>query len=94
MKYKMYSELFEQPDSIRKTFETELKNMEKIANKLSKVDRIYLVGCGSSLSTAYTAKDALEMVTNLNIDVFTGYEFIIIKNRWRKLSSYIHISVW
>lgn len=75
MKYKMYSELFEQPDSIRKTFETELKNMEKIANRLSKVDRIYLVGCGSSLSTAYTAKDALEMVTNLNIDVFTGYEF-------------------
>ncbi|MCL2687292.1 MAG: SIS domain-containing protein [Methanobrevibacter sp.] len=75
MEYKMYSELFEQPDSIRKTFEMELNNMEKIADKLSKVNRIYLVGCGSSLSTAYSAKDALEMVTNLDIDVFTGYEF-------------------
>ena len=75
MKYKMYGELFEQPDSIRKTFEMELENMEKIANKLSTMDRIYLVGCGSSLSTAYSAKDALEMVTDLDIDVFTGYEF-------------------
>ena len=71
----MYSELFEQPDSIRKTFEMEQNNMDEISNKLSEVDRIYLIGCGSSLSTAYTAKDALEMVTNLDIDVFTGYEF-------------------
>jgi glucosamine--fructose-6-phosphate aminotransferase (isomerizing) len=71
----MYSELFEQPDSIRKTFQLESENMEKISKKLAEVDRIYLVGCGSSLSTAYTAKDALEMVTSLDIDVFTGYEF-------------------
>ncbi|KZX14992.1 glutamine--fructose-6-phosphate aminotransferase [Methanobrevibacter cuticularis] len=71
----MYSELFEQPDSIRKTFQLELSNMEKISERLTAVNRIYLVGCGSSLSTAYTAKDALEMVTSLNIDVFTGYEF-------------------
>ncbi|WP_067260328.1 SIS domain-containing protein [Methanobrevibacter cuticularis] len=75
MDYKMYSELFEQPDSIRKTFQLELSNMEKISERLTAVNRIYLVGCGSSLSTAYTAKDALEMVTSLNIDVFTGYEF-------------------
>jgi len=75
MEYKMYSEVFEQPDSIRKTFEIELDNMDEISSKLAKVDRIYLIGCGSSLSTAYTAKDALEMVTDLDIDVFTGYEF-------------------
>lgn len=75
MEYKMYSEVFEQPDSIRKTFELELKNMEEVSSKLAKVNRIYLIGCGSSLSTAYTAKDALEMVTDLDIDVFTGYEF-------------------
>lgn len=71
----MYSEVFEQPDSIRKTFEMELENMEEISSKLAKVNRIYLIGCGSSLSTAYSAKDALEMVTDLDIDVFTGYEF-------------------
>ncbi|RBQ24122.1 Glutamine--fructose-6-phosphate aminotransferase [isomerizing] [Candidatus Methanobinarius endosymbioticus] len=75
MEYKMYSEVFEQPDSIRKTFEMELVNMDKISAKLSEVNRIYLIGCGSSLSTAYTAKNALEMVTDLDIDVFTGYEF-------------------
>jgi fructoselysine-6-P-deglycase FrlB-like protein len=75
MEYKMYSEVFEQPESIRKTFDMESDNMDKISTKLSKIDRIYLVGCGSSLSTAYTAKDALEMVTDLDIDVFTGYEF-------------------
>lgn len=75
MEYKMYSEVFEQPDSIRKTFEMELDNMEEISSKLAKVDKIYLIGCGSSLSTAYSAKDALGMVTDLNIDVFTGYEF-------------------
>jgi glucosamine--fructose-6-phosphate aminotransferase (isomerizing) len=71
----MYSELFEQPESIRKTFELESKNMENISEKLAKVDIIYLVGCGSSLSTVYSAKDAVEMVSSLDVDVFTGYEF-------------------
>lgn len=71
----MYSELFEQPESIRKTFELESANMKNISEKLAKVDRIYLIGCGSSLSTAYTAKDAVEMVSSLDVDVFTGYEF-------------------
>lgn len=75
MEYKMYSEVFEQPDSIRKTFEMELDNMEEISSKLAKVDKIYIIGCGSSLSTAYTTKNALEMVSTLDIDVFTGYEF-------------------
>lgn len=75
MNYKMYSELFEQPESIRKTFKLESANMKNISEKLAKVDKIYLIGCGSSLSTAYTAKDAVEMVSSLNVDVFTGYEF-------------------
>ena len=75
MDYKMYSELFEQPESIRKTFKLESANMKNISEKLAKVNRIYLVGCGSSLSTAYTARDAVEMVSSLNVDVFTGYEF-------------------
>lgn len=73
--YSIYTELFEQPESIKRTFEAELVNMDDVSNKLSNVDKIYLVGCGSSLSTAYTVKDALGMVTDLDIDVFTGYEF-------------------
>ena len=75
MNYKMYSELLEQPDSLRKTFESESANMENISEKLAKVDKIYLIGCGSSLSTVYSVKDAVEMVTSLDVDVFTGYEF-------------------
>ena len=75
MEYKMYSEIFEQPDSIRKTFEIELENMVEISSKLAEIDKIYLVGCGSSLSTLYSAKSAIEMVSDFNIDVFTAYEF-------------------
>jgi len=71
----MYSELFEQAESIRKTFELESQNMENISEKLAKVDKIYLIGCGSSLSTVYSTKDAIEMVSSLDVDVFTGYEF-------------------
>jgi glucosamine--fructose-6-phosphate aminotransferase (isomerizing) len=75
MKYKMYSEILEQPNSIRKTYKNELENMGEISSMLSKVDKIYLIGCGSSLSTVYSVKSALEMVTDLYVDVFTGYEF-------------------
>jgi glucosamine--fructose-6-phosphate aminotransferase (isomerizing) len=75
MKYKMYSEILEQPDSIRRTFEMELDNMEEVSHKLAKADKIYLIGCGSSLSSNYSIKNALGMVTDLNIEVFTGYEF-------------------
>ena len=75
MEYKMHSEILEQPDALRKTIEMEKENMEEISSKLSKVNEIYLIGCGSSLSTVYSIKSALEMVTDLHVDVFTGYEF-------------------
>jgi len=88
----MYGELFEQPDSIRKTFKEEGSNMDEIGQKLADVDRIYLIGCGSSLSTVYSAKDALEMVSNLDIDVFTGYEFYYNKKLDNKNSAAIFTS--
>jgi glucosamine--fructose-6-phosphate aminotransferase (isomerizing) len=75
MKYKMYDEILEQPESIRKTFKFESSNMEEISNELREVDKIYLVGCGSSLSTVYSAKDALDMTSDLDIEVLTAYEF-------------------
>ena len=75
MNYKMYSELLEQPESLRKTFELESQSMDNISAKLAKVDKIYLIGCGSSLSTVFSVKDAVEMVSSLDVDVFTGYEF-------------------
>ena len=31
MKYKMYDEMMEQPDSLRKTFESELSTMDEVS---------------------------------------------------------------
>jgi len=75
MKYKMYYEMMEQPEALRKTFDSELENMENISKIVESVDAIYLIGCGSSISTCYSVKDALASVSNLRIEVFTGYEF-------------------
>ncbi len=75
MKYDMYHELLEQPQSLRETLKAEKSHMKEISEKISQLDKVYLVGCGSSLSTCYSAKDALNMSADINIDVFTGYEF-------------------
>ncbi|MDR2830392.1 MAG: SIS domain-containing protein [Methanobrevibacter sp.] len=75
MKYQMYDDIIEQPKAIKETTKAESSHMNDISEKLANLDRIYLVGSGSSLSTLYSVKDALEMVSNLNIDVCTGFEF-------------------
>lgn len=76
MKYKMYDEMMEQPDSLKKTFESEMPKMDEVSNLILDVDKIYLIGCGSSISTCYSVRDAIRMSsTNLNIEVYTGYEF-------------------
>lgn len=72
----MYDEMMEQPEAIRKTFEAELENMADISQIVESVDNIYLVGCGSSISTCYSVRDALASVSTLKIEVFTGYEFV------------------
>jgi len=71
----MYDEMMEQPDSIRKTFEKELSKMDEISKIVENVDKIYLIGCGSSISTCYSVREALRMTTTLNVEAFTGYEF-------------------
>lgn len=76
MKYKMYDEMMEQPESLKKTFEAEFETMEKVSQIVSQVDKVYLIGCGSSISTCYSVRDAIRMSsTNINIEVYTGYEF-------------------
>ena len=68
--------MMEQPDSLRKTFEAEFSTMEEVSKLISDVDKVYLIGCGSSISTCYSVRDAIRMSsTNLNIEVYTGYEF-------------------
>ena len=76
MKYKIYDEMMEQPDSLRKTFESEKENLDKVSQMVSEAGKIYLIGCGSSISTCYSVRDAIRMSsTNLNIEVYAGYEF-------------------
>ena len=76
MKYKMYDEMMEQPDSLRNTFKSESSTLEEASDLVSKADKVYLIGCGSSISTCYSVRDAIRMSsTNINIEVYTGYEF-------------------
>ncbi|MGL4669796.1 MAG: SIS domain-containing protein [Methanobacteriaceae archaeon] len=79
MVYGMYQEILDQPKSIKETFKQESQHMAEISEKIMAMDKIYLIGSGSSISSAYSAKDALEMVTDMNIDVVTGYEFTMAK---------------
>ena len=76
MKYKMYDEMMEQPDSLRKTFESEMPTMDEVSKRVFEADKVYLVGCGSSVSTCYSVRDAIRMSsTNIDIEVYVGYEF-------------------
>jgi len=80
MKYDMYKEVLEQPKSLEQTLKEEKFHLKEIAQKLKDMDKIYLVGCGSSLSTCYSARDAIGFLSDLNIEVHTGYEFVHHKN--------------
>ena len=76
MKYKMYDEMMEQPESLRKTFESEMPKLDEASKLAANASKIYLVGCGSSISTCYSVRDAIRMSsTNLDIEVYAGYEF-------------------
>ena len=76
MKYKMYDEMMEQPESLSLTFESEFAALDEVSNLVSDADKIYLIGCGSSISTCYSVRDAIRMSsTNIDIEVYTGYEF-------------------
>ena len=43
MNYKMYDEMMEQPDSLRRTFASEMSKMDSVSEAVSKADKIYLV---------------------------------------------------
>ncbi|KZX11711.1 glutamine--fructose-6-phosphate aminotransferase [Methanobrevibacter curvatus] len=71
----MYDEILEQSQAIKRTFQNEKEKLDQLSSEISEFQKIYLIGCGSSLSTVYTIKSALNMATNLDVDVFTGYEY-------------------
>lgn len=76
MEYEMYQEIMDQPISLRRTIESEKTHFEDIAKQFSNLDKIFLIGCGSSISTCYTIRDAIKSLSNINIDVQTGFEFV------------------
>jgi len=75
MKYQMYEEILEQPKALKDTLKEEKSHMKEIAEKFEDFEKIYLLGCGSSLSTCYSAKSALDFISDRNLEVYTGYEF-------------------
>lgn len=89
MKYGMYYELQEQPQALKDTLNEEKDHMIQISKKLSKMDKIYLVGCGSSLSTCYSVKEAINTIIDTSVTVFTGYEFVYSKKITNKNTALI-----
>lgn len=76
MQYEMYQEIMDQPVSLRRTIESEKDHLEAIARQFSDLNKIFLIGCGSSISTCYTIKDAIKSISDIDIDVQTGFEFV------------------
>ena len=72
----MYQEIMDQPISLRLTIDSEKEHIEKISEDFRKLDKIFLIGCGSSISTCYTIRDVVKSISNIEIDVQTGYEFV------------------
>jgi len=70
-------EFFDQPSSLNETLAREHDKLERIAKNVveKKIQRIYLVGMGSSYSAALTAKVFAASITTIPVDVFRGYEF-------------------
>ena len=68
--------MMEQPEALQRTFESEFKKMDEVSEMVLNADKVYLIGCGSSISTCYSVRDAIRMSsTNIDIEVYAGYEF-------------------
>ena len=72
----MFDEMMQQPQSLELTFESEMERLNKVSDLVLDADKVYLIGCGSSISTCYSVRDAIRMsASNIDIEVYTGYEF-------------------
>lgn len=69
-------EILEQPESLRKTILQEDSKIQEAARKIvdMKIDRIYLVGMGSSYSAALMGAALSRRIMTLPVDVCRGYE--------------------
>lgn len=77
----MYHEILEQPAALKNTLKEEKAHMTEVAEKMDGFDKIYLIGCGSSFSTCYSAKGAVDFISDRYLEVYIGYEFVYNKNK-------------
>jgi glucosamine--fructose-6-phosphate aminotransferase (isomerizing) len=69
-------EILDQPESLRKTLSNEDGKIQKIARRIvdAKVERLYLVGMGSSYSATLMAVTLARRITTLPVEAYRGYE--------------------
>lgn len=79
----MLKEIFEQPNSIRETIGSRLKLGEKCSfddisfskEYLSRVNKIYIVACGTAMHAGLTGKNLIEKLCNIPVTVDIASEF-------------------
>ena len=54
--------MMEQPESLSKTFESEFDKLNEVSELIGDVDKVYLIGCGSSISTCYSVRGCLVLI--------------------------------
>ncbi|MDR0890743.1 MAG: glutamine--fructose-6-phosphate transaminase (isomerizing) [Endomicrobium sp.] len=74
-KYFMLKEIYEQPDTIKNTYENLLNNTTQIIMKLNNIQKIYILGCGTAYYAGYVAKFWFEQFTKIPIEVDIASEF-------------------
>jgi glucosamine--fructose-6-phosphate aminotransferase (isomerizing) len=69
-------EILDQAESLRTTIAREASKIQKIAKKIvdRKIERLYLVGMGSSYSAALMAVTLSRKITTLAVEAYRGYE--------------------
>lgn len=97
----MEKEIYEQPESIRKTLENRLKNNNEIYfselgqkenNLLNHAEHIQIVACGTSYNAAMVSRYWFESLANIPCDVEIASEFSSRKLAIRKKSLLITLS--
>lgn len=77
-KHFMLKEIFEQPESLERAIAGRLKDFESkisITTDFHKVDKIILLGCGTSWHSALIGKYMIEQLTDMHVEVDYASEF-------------------
>ncbi len=70
----MREEILQQPNALRDLLEDK-EEILQIGQILYDYEKIFCVGCGSSLSTLFSVKSVSSILSKKSLDVHTGFEF-------------------